>query len=440
MPSSKLTTTVVPIDPPTVFYKSSGVDPSLLSSLVAAGPPAAPPGLAASSKAQAALASAGTADVDASAAVSAAGDPLTAATRPAALLGMGAAAPASAAATTTTSSAASTSTSSTTTSTLTGSPTTTSSGSDPVIAASLATKGQGSGKTNLPPPPPPTPTIVSRGQEAWTAERVAALISAGTISADMLPDVRATAPTNMQIMNEHQREMLRFTNCIANTGANNWQVHRGVPLTDQTQIDYAVSLGLDPSQLAITSQELLDKNGNIAAVIPDAALSEYHPAHKHFHIGETAEFEVDKYNEASKTWDIITGLNVVKTTFCLIDVNQIQKVADADPDHYDIVKSPANQNVYNDCFADVQGVQAGWLDRYHHELPGQEVDVTNLPAGTYRIFTTVNPAGWFMESDFSNNTGYTAFNIDRDSNGNAKLRVLPDHGGLWFDNASNGMG
>jgi hypothetical protein len=212
-------------------------------------------------------------------------------------------------------------------------------------------------------------------------------------------------------------------------------------ISDPDQIDYAKSLGLDPSQLAVTSQELLGSDGAIAAVVEDAALSEFHPEHKHFHIGETAEFGVERFNPTSQSWDPITGLEVVKTTFCLIDVNQIQQISESDPDHYEIIKSPANLNLYNDCFAELQGIQAGWIDRYNHSLPGQEVDITDLPAGTYRITSTVNPAGWFLESDYSNNIGWTSFDLSRDSNGNAKLRTIPGAtGGIWFDSSSNGMG
>jgi hypothetical protein len=287
----------------------------------------------------------------------------------------------------------------------------------------------------------PEPELLRRGSTPWTDARVEALISEGRIDAGWLPDIRATALTHLQIQNAQQREMLRFSNAIANTGSGTWQVRRGTLISDPEQIAYAESLGLDPGQLAVTAQELLNADGTIAAVVEDAALSELHPEHKHFHIGETAEFGVERFDPTSQRWDPITGMEVVKTTFCLIDVNRIEKVSGSDPDHYDIIKSPANANLYNDCFADVQGIQAGWIDRYNHSLQGQEVDITDLPAGTYRIISTVNPAGWFLESDYSNNTGWTSFNLSRDSNGNAKLRTIPGAtGGIWFDSSSNGMG
>lgn len=319
----------------------------------------------------------------------------------------------------------------------------------PPIATSISpshSENKGGGKYHNPLPPAPIPVELSRGTTPWSDARVNELIESEAIEANWLPDIRATALTHLQIQNSQQREMLRFSNAIANTGANDWQVRRGTLISDPDQIVYAQSLGLDPSELATTGQELLNSQGQIAAVIQDAALSEFHPEHKHFHIGETAEFAVERYDgdgsfDDPENWDTITGLEVVKTTFCLIDVNQIQQMPGGDPDHYDIIKSPANANLYNDCYADVQGIQAGWIDRYNHSLQGQEVDITGLEAGTYRILSTVNPSGWFLESDYSNNVGWTAFELSRDSNGNPKLSLIPGAtGGIWFDNSSNGMG
>lgn len=287
------------------------------------------------------------------------------------------------------------------------------------------------------------PAVLLRDRQPWSQARVDALIAAGTIQARWLPDIRAVAPDKLNIQRQQQRDMLRFSNAIANTGANNWQVRRGVELsltTDAELIAYAESLGLNSSELALTAQELLNPDGSLAALIPDAALSEFHPEHKHFHIGETAEFGLERRN-AQGGWDAITGLEVVKTTFCLIDINQIQSAGSSDPDEYEIIKSPAKDNTYNDCFADVQGITAGWIDRYSHSLPGQEIDITSLAAGTYRLVVNVNPSQWFLESDYSNNTSSVGFVLERNHQGQAFLTQLPDlTSGIWFGQSPNGMG
>lgn len=290
------------------------------------------------------------------------------------------------------------------------------------------------------------PMLLQRDRQPWTQAKVDALLAAGTLKASWLPDIRAVAPEMLQLQREHQRDVLRFSNSIANTGLNHLQVRRGVRLDDSSDPnhelrDYATSLGLDISELAVTTQDLLDENGSIAAVVSDAALSEFHPSHRHFHIGETTGFSIQRLNSDGKTWDPLTGYEVKKVTFCLIDVNQIQPAGGSDPNQYETIKSPTRGKVYNDCYGEIQGVQAGWMDRYHHSLPGQEVDITSLPVGTYRLFVTVNPSRWFLESDYSNNSASVGFSLDRNKQGQAFIQELPQFtSGVWFAQSSNGIG
>lgn len=138
----------------------------------------------------------------------------------------------------------------------------------------------------------PAPLSFSRGNQAWDQARVDGLISTQGLQPGWLPDMRAVAPTQLQIQNSQQRELLRFSNAIANTGAGHLQVRRGEPLdplstdpAEQALIATAISLGLNPYEVAVTAQDLLDAEGNTAAVVGDAALSEFHPEHRHFHIG-----------------------------------------------------------------------------------------------------------------------------------------------------------
>ncbi len=50
-----------------------------------------------------------------------------------------------------------------------------------------------------------------------------------------------------------------------------------------------------------------------------------------------------------------------------------------------------------------QRLDLGWGDTYVQDLPGQAIDVTGLPNGTYQLEITANPNGRLHESDTSNN-------------------------------------
>ncbi len=50
-----------------------------------------------------------------------------------------------------------------------------------------------------------------------------------------------------------------------------------------------------------------------------------------------------------------------------------------------------------------QGIQAGWSDLYGNALDCQWLDITDIPAGSYTLEVTVNPARAFEEVTFDNN-------------------------------------
>ena len=69
-------------------------------------------------------------------------------------------------------------------------------------------------------------------------------------SAGMLPDLRTAVPQHIQIQNDHQREFLRLSNGVANTGDGPWQMRPVIPLSDPTQPQGAI-------------QDIFDANGNV---------------------------------------------------------------------------------------------------------------------------------------------------------------------------------
>lgn len=54
----------------------------------------------------------------------------------------------------------------------------------------------------------------------------------------------------------------------------------------------------------------------------------------------------------------------------------------------------------------------GWGDEYYQGVAGQSLDVTTLPAGSYRLRITVNPTGDLLESDAGNNVSERLITLD----------------------------
>lgn len=210
-------------------------------------------------------------------------------------------------------------------------------------------------------------------------------------SPGLLPDLQTVVPLHLQIQNQQQREILRFSNGIANTGDGPW--------------------ALRPEHVGgVTNaiQEIRDADGNVVSEHL-ASTFEFHPAHNHWHIGDIAQFEVRR---GSPTGPVASNASI-KVTFCLIDWYKLEGNA------------PNKEKEFWDCANSYQGISAGWVDQYHQATEGQQLDLTDAPnADDYYLVSTSNYAGKFLEETTANNTAWVKFRLYRDSNGNRKVEVL----------------
>lgn len=232
-----------------------------------------------------------------------------------------------------------------------------------------------------------------------------------TSPALLLPDLRTVVPQHLQLVNKQQREIVRFSNGIANTGVGPWRMRPLFPTTDSSL-----------PQLAL--QQILDSDGNVA-MEPAVSVFEFHPEHNHWHINGVALFEI----RAGSPTGPIVGDNSIKTTFCLIDWYKLE----------DNSKTP--ERTFWECNGELQGISPGWVDQYHQSLEGQGLDITGAAPGLYFLVSTANPDGAFIEADLTNNTAWASFQLTRDSQGNPKIKVVGhspcETAGLCGENAPN---
>ncbi|HSK16145.1 MAG TPA: lysyl oxidase family protein [Gaiellaceae bacterium] len=250
-------------------------------------------------------------------------------------------------------------------------------------------------------------------------------------AAALLPDVQTVVPQHLQLQNKQQRDILRFSNGIANTGPGPWA------LRPEPSLDVARALGLTTVSAV---QELRDSGAYYRCgeqpkqvtecyeVVSEhvAGVFEFHPAHNHWHIGDTALFEV---RQGSPTGPVVGG-NSIKTTFCLVDSYKL------------VGNQPTKERTFWDCYASFQGISSGWVDQYHQSTPGQQLDVTDVPDGDdYYLVTTANHADVFQEANPGNNSGWVRFRLDTQG-GNRKIEVTGHSPcvmgtGLCGENATN---
>jgi hypothetical protein len=207
----------------------------------------------------------------------------------------------------------------------------------------------------------------------------------------LYPDMRTVIPLQIGIQNKQQREILRFSNGIANTGPGPWAMR------PQNSADATTAI-----------QEIRDANNN---VVQESARGtfEYHPAHRHWHMGNIALFELRKGSPTGA----IQGLNSIKVTFCLIDWYALEG------------NSNTKERLFWDCQTSYQGISSGWVDQYHQSVEGQQLDITDVPDGNdYYLVSTSNYNRTYLESNYSNNTAWVRLAIGHDSQGNRKATVI----------------
>jgi hypothetical protein len=67
---------------------------------------------------------------------------------------------------------------------------------------------------------------------------------------------------------------------------------------------------------------------------------------------------------------------------------------------------------YGTCTYGRQGLSVGWVDVYDHYLPGQSIDISGLPDGTYALMSTADPYNLIQESDETNNAAVVYLQIE----------------------------
>ncbi|MGH9264092.1 MAG: lysyl oxidase family protein [Acidimicrobiales bacterium] len=222
-----------------------------------------------------------------------------------------------------------------------------------------------------------------------------------------LPDMRTVVPQHLNLVNEHQREILRFSNLIANTGAGPWRLRPEFPLE---------GTATDARQQAI--QQVLDSEDSSGDVVCEELVSEfaYHPTHRHWHTDGVALFEIRVGSPDGEVFENDRGARTsVKTTFCLIDWVKLIGSSTSGKD---------TTRTYFDCLGPFHGVSVGWADQYHHATDGQDLDITGVaPGEEYFLVSVTDADGRFLESDPGNNGAWQGFRVSRDSKGNPKITL-----------------
>ena len=265
---------------------------------------------------------------------------------------------------------------------------------DPAETPSLAISATLQATATAPPPTPvaaiptlaptrtPTPIPTVTPTPLPTQTPTPAPTPTATIDPSLLlPDLQTLPPYDMfvQIWPEGNR-VSRFSNSILNAGPGVLKV-----------------LGESDPNTATTNvtQHVYNVDGTFDE--HPAGVFEFHVSHDHWHLENFALYEVWSLTAEGALDEVVAVTD--KVSYCLMDETRSDQ-----PDAYP-------EPTYTVCNQIIQGISPGWIDTYKYNTPGQIVDITDLPDGTYALRSTVDPDDQLREMNDNNNAGTTYFDL-----------------------------
>jgi hypothetical protein len=218
---------------------------------------------------------------------------------------------------------------------------------------------------------------------------------------ELLPDLDQQPPTDLEVRSDHGRYGLWFT-----------------AATDNVGIGALIVSGLRPSSaITMTALQRVRLSDGGTRTYRKVGYWRYnHSAdHAHWHLLRYQRYELRTQNGKVLVRDRKSG-------FCLGDrygvapgrvLNRIRRAVFV-----------GFCNLHQPTALTVDGgTTVGFSDRYHSHLDGQNVDITNVPAGDYTLVHKTNTQLLIRELRYSNNAASIAIRLTRPS-GRPRIRVL----------------
>jgi hypothetical protein len=221
---------------------------------------------------------------------------------------------------------------------------------------------------------------------------IALLAPGGQASAasDRLPDLAMAKLRHIGTTNTADgRRLLRFSAIIVNGGEGPFELRSG-RATKRSRWS--------------TRQVIYDNAGGARTVAtPSVKLVYAGDGHDHWHVKDLEQYRLVPLRN--------TRPNRIgqKVGFCFFDNHEYQLMLPDAP--LDPVYERQGCGT-RDSVALTTGLSVGWGDIYHRSLPGQSIDITDLPSGTYRLWATADQADLFLESNDANNSTWADLRID----------------------------
>jgi hypothetical protein len=210
--------------------------------------------------------------------------------------------------------------------------------------------------------------------------------------AGLLPDLAMAPLSDFTIQWVGGRRLLRFTVMMVNVGDGHFELRGSRSSTSQ------------PMHMSQVVYETTARNSPIAQqFMTDAVASYAGDGHNHWHVDEMMRYDA---------WGSTRTLRGAKVGFCILDSDpwNLSLPGEVGP-YYRGTMCSTNPS----ALSNRMGISVGWGDEYEYYLAWQWVDITGLPGGTYTVRAKVDPNGFFLEKDETNQCAWARLSLSGSS-------------------------
>lgn len=201
------------------------------------------------------------------------------------------------------------------------------------------------------------------------------------VGTPVLPDLMPKPQLNVATKQVDGRWRIYFNTTIVNVGAGDFILRAkrlvGSTWTAEQDIPYS------------------DSGGRPVRV--EAPLVWGGDGHEHWHIVRVASVWLEPLDANGRPVERAKRLVDTKIGFCFYDHTHELDRGPEDPRYFSKSCGDRDSTVVG------MGLSPGWNDVYQQTLPGQSIDVNDLPNGTYRLWTAVDEQRRFREVTRANN-------------------------------------
>ncbi len=200
-----------------------------------------------------------------------------------------------------------------------------------------------------------------------------------TASSGLQPDLAMAPLGEFRIEVVNGRRLLRFTAMMVNVGEGHFELRGSRAGTAEPMHMRQVFFGSTSRTAPVISE-----------VLTDAVASYAGDGHNHWHVDEMMRYDM---------WGNSGNFRGAKVGFCFLDSDPwATSLPGYNGSYYRGTMCGTNPS----ALSNRMGISVGWGDEYEYYLAWQWIDITNVPSGTYYVRATVDPYGFFVESNETN--------------------------------------